>query len=387
MKKNTPVVTGFVLLLIFLASSDASATSRKGQGTDETWTPAPVSILQNLPAGLGLPQGLRINALGTTNPMTVDNLTGALAPTTVLTAFSVVNGSVVPAALAVEPEPSFGGAAFDAQGPAWLQASTFATWGYTYLCPSSPGLVFYGCPSNLVSGLKINFGDSVDEQVIFLNLGTYNTPVYDSQDWSCQPNGVDFFTTQACQYHNLGTANDAWELGFNCGNSAGDCAGGAALQWRGTLYTASAAVLTATSPNFPGLPGANFALNEFVYTAGKLSAPPGWQSFTVTYTAILGVQCQFVAGSKLTFTGAVVAWGLKGVPSGNVTLYDGTTALGSATLNSLGVAKISTVLGSGSHALTMSYPGNSAYAPSQSQPDLLVSKDLYPTNAPSGCNH
>ena len=66
----------------------------------------------------------------------------------------------------------------------------------------------------------------------------------------------------------------------------------------------------------------------------------------------------------MTFTATVTA---SSTPSGSVTFYDGTTALGTGTLNGSGVATYSTSsLGVGAHSITASYAGNSTFAASTS---------------------
>jgi hypothetical protein len=361
-----------MLLLAVLAAllpSDSRSRSVRVDTEGSGWTVVPTTILTQLPEGLGFPNDLKINPLGTGRGVTVAGLSGALAPTTVRSGFNVVNGNAVPVVLAVESDRS--GVAYDAQAPLWLVPPA------GYVCAANPMLSFYACPTNLVPGIKIEWGSPALEQITFLNLGSpKGIQLYDSNDFNCNPQGLTNLGT-ACHYDNVGIADDAWELEFNCG--AGGCTQGAALQWHGTLYTATAAVLTTPSPTSPDQ---GPALNEFVYNdSSGLHAPPGWQAFTVTATVLLGPQCQFVAGATLTFYAVVAAYELKGVPSGTVALLDGSTTLATGTLNSLGVAKFTTSLGSGSHSLTVAYPGSSKFAPSQSAADVLTSQDALPHGA------
>jgi Bacterial Ig-like domain (group 3) len=368
-----------VLAGLTLPVSDASQI--RVDNETGVWTVVPNSILQQLPSGLGLPPELKIGVLGA-NPVTIDLLSGPTAPSTVRAGFTIVNGIAVPAGVAVAPSKT--SPAFDAQGPLWLPPPM------PVLCPTYPLLSFYACPTNLVAGLKIEWGVPAFQQVVFLNLGSpAGIQLYDSYDYTCTPQGFDTILGTACQYHNVGTAFDGplldpFEFEFNCTPSQpaagglpavpGGCPNGAALQWRGMLYTASADILdtpSSTSPN-QGPP-----LNEFVFNAGKLYAPPGWQSFFVTFSQLTGPSCEFVAGAPLTFYAHVGAY-LDVIPSGTVTLLDGTTTLATATLGILGNAKFTTSLGSGSHSLSVAYQGNSKYAPSRSAADILVSQDLSP---------
>lgn len=374
-----------VTVMALLSSAEAPGRTIRKPGEGIVWNPAPsVSILQQLPPGVNFPLGLKINPLGTAYPVTLDNFTGASAPTIVREGFTLdANGVAQPAVLAVESNPALVPPllAFDAQQPAWLTP--------TYVCPAT-GLTsaFYACASNPIVGLKIEWGGApnaappvpAQEQVVFLNLGSpAGVTLYSSADYNCNPQGINVATNAPCNYDNVGTASGAWEIEFNCG--PGGCGNGAALQWRGTLYTASSGVLASANPADPA-PDGGPPLNEFVYNGGVLYAPPGWQSFTVTGTGLLGPRCQFAAGSSLTFYASVVAWGLQGIPAGSVQLLDGGVPIASANLNRLGLARFTTTLGAGTHSLTAAYQGNNTYAPSQSPVDTLVSK---PNPPPASC--
>lgn len=71
------------------------------------------------------------------------------------------------------------------------------------------------------------------------------------------------------------------------------------------------------------------------------------------------------AGEPVTLT--ATAAGSYTMPTGNVTILDGQTPLGTATLNSSGVATFTTAaLSTGSHSLTASYAGDGGSAPSTS---------------------
>jgi hypothetical protein len=370
---------GSVLLIIALsgfALSTLEARSLRVDNETGVWAVVPSSILQQLPQGLGFPAGLKIGVLGA-SPVTVDQLSGPTAPSTVRAGFTIVNGKVVPQGVAVAP--SLTSPAFDAQGPFWLPAPM------PVVCPAYPLLSYYACPTNHVAGIKIEWGVPAFEQVVFLNLGSpRGVELYDSNDYTCTPQGIDSILGTPCQYDNVGNADDAWEFEFNCAPLASGvtvgCASGAALQWRGMLYTASADVLDA--PSYASPDGQSPALNEFVFTAGKLYAPPGWQSFIVTLTGMIGPRCEFVAGAPLNFYALVAAYGFNGIPSGTATLLDGTTPLETETLDNIGAVKFTTSLASGTHSLSVAYQGSSTYAPSQSAADVLVSKDLSP-NCPN----
>jgi hypothetical protein len=360
------VVTGCLCLSV----ADAGNPRRDTAGTG--WTVAPNTILQQLPSGLGFPRALKFGIFGQA-PVTVDQFSGPTAVTTVRQGFSLVNGVANPAVLVLTADDN--GQPFDVQGPLWWVAPAAPA---PVACPAYPALSYYACPGHLVSGLKIEWGAPAQEQLLFFNLGSPHGAVrlYDSQDYNCSPQGFDNLGN-ACNFDNVGTADDSWELAFNCdptvGAPVGGCSGGGALQFHGMLYTASAALLNSPSALNPG---GGAVLNEFVYNDGRMYAPPGWQSFYVTFTALGGPRCQFVAGAPLNFAALVFPVLLNGVPTGTATLLDGTTVLATATLNSYGVATFTTTLVAGSHSISVAYGGDSQYAPSQSNTDALVSKGM-----------
>jgi autotransporter-associated beta strand protein len=74
-----------------------------------------------------------------------------------------------------------------------------------------------------------------------------------------------------------------------------------------------------------------------------------------------------VFGQSVTFMATVTAVAGTGTPTGTVTFLEGTTVLGSGTLNANGVATFtSTMLSAGSHSITASYSGDTMFAPSTS---------------------
>ncbi len=86
-----------------------------------------------------------------------------------------------------------------------------------------------------------------------------------------------------------------------------------------------------------------------------------------TKTALTASSDSIVVGSSVTFTATVT--GASGVPAptGTVTFVDGTTSLGTGTLNGSGVATYSSsTLAAGSHSVTASYAGDANNASSVS---------------------
>ena len=94
-------------------------------------------------------------------------------------------------------------------------------------------------------------------------------------------------------------------------------------------------------------------------------------TLTPTTTTLTSSATNITAGQSVTFTATVTATG--STPSGTVTFYDGTTTLGTGTLNGSGVATYSTSgLSTGSHSITAGYAGNSTFAASTSSPAITV---------------
>ncbi|MBS1813932.1 MAG: Ig-like domain repeat protein [Acidobacteria bacterium] len=78
-----------------------------------------------------------------------------------------------------------------------------------------------------------------------------------------------------------------------------------------------------------------------------------------------------IAGNKVTFTAAVAGDG--GIPSGQVTFFDGAKQIGQGTLDSLGHVSISlSDLVSGSHTITAQYAGDAKDKPATSTPFTQV---------------
>ena len=83
-----------------------------------------------------------------------------------------------------------------------------------------------------------------------------------------------------------------------------------------------------------------------------------------TTTALTASSTTITAGTNVTLTATVSA---SSTPSGNVTFYDGTTALATTGLNSSGVATYSTsALSVGTHTVTASFAAGSTFAGSTS---------------------
>ncbi len=92
-----------------------------------------------------------------------------------------------------------------------------------------------------------------------------------------------------------------------------------------------------------------------------------------------------VFGQAVSFTAAVSS--ASGTPTGTVIFYDGSTAIGSATLAN-GIASLSTSsLAAGSHSITAAYQGSSAFGPSTSAPlNQVVNPAITTTSLVSSAN-
>jgi hypothetical protein len=98
---------------------------------------------------------------------------------------------------------------------------------------------------------------------------------------------------------------------------------------------------------------------------GQLSYPGQITSQADSSTALTSSNSAPVWGQNVTFTATVTA--ASGVPTGTVTFKDGTTILGSGTLNASGQASLTTsALSVSSHALTAVYNGDASFKTSTS---------------------
>jgi hypothetical protein len=226
---------------------------------------------------------------------------------------------------------------------------------------------YYVC--NYVTGLDLSWFNNqpaLTEQVIFFNLGTpISSEGYDDTIYGAIND--DPSSTQQSSNYAHGQANGAWEIEFNC--ATGSCSNGASLEWAGTLYSASAEVLTQTSGlNGLSYPSGGAYLNEFVYNVangvGELYPPPGWVSWNVTSTALNVSASTVSVGTSVTFQATVTG---NATPTGTVTFSSQNGALpnGTQPLNSSGIATLSTsTLTAGTYTITAVYNGDSANLPS-----------------------
>lgn len=98
------------------------------------------------------------------------------------------------------------------------------------------------------------------------------------------------------------------------------------------------------------------------------------EATTLTLTSSLPVSS---AGGSVTFSAQVSADVTRLEPSGTITFMDGTTALGTATLDSFGIGKLTTTtLSGGSHFITASYSGDAVFRSSSASLTQMISDYL-----------
>ncbi len=150
-----------------------------------------------------------------------------------------------------------------------------------------------------------------------------------------QPSGAGYTTSSTGSVTSSGTGST----------------GSAAVQIQETA--AGSVILTAT---YSG--DANFAASGPVSTSVTIARTPSTTSFSYGSTPP-------VPGQPVTFTARVAFVSTIG-PSGSVQFLDGTTVLGTGTLDASGMATLTTTLSAGTHALAASYLGDTNYLPSMS---------------------
>jgi hypothetical protein len=136
-------------------------------------------------------------------------------------------------------------------------------------------------------------------------------------------------------------------------------------QQNGDTFTESFSTTATTSspvgsyPIVPSVSGANLNNYNVTYVNGTL---------TVTgapTTTTLSAPASSAYGTSVTLTATVAS--TDGTPGGSVTFYSGTTVLGTGTLNSSGVATLSTTtIPGGTDSLTATYPATGNFATSTS---------------------
>ncbi len=109
-------------------------------------------------------------------------------------------------------------------------------------------------------------------------------------------------------------------------------------------------------------------------------------SKTATSTALRSSLNPSNVGKAVTFSAKVTTTG-TGVPTGTVAFFDGTKSLGSSSLNSSGIATLTTsTLAIGTHNIKATYGGDSNFAPSTSNVVRQVVQGVYVLLSPTTVN-
>jgi Glycoside hydrolase family 44/Bacterial Ig-like domain (group 3) len=109
------------------------------------------------------------------------------------------------------------------------------------------------------------------------------------------------------------------------------------------------------------------------YSATVFVFTPGTSSLAVTATSLSASSTHATAGQAITFTAAVAPKSGSGIPAGTMAFSDGTTQLGTASLNSAGSAAFdASNLAIGSHSITAAYSGDANFGASTSAAVLVT---------------
>jgi hypothetical protein len=136
----------------------------------------------------------------------------------------------------------------------------------------------------------------------------------------------------------------------------------------GGAYADSVAVADVNGDGKPDLLVANICGDNACATNGSVGVLINTTT-QLTTTALVSSLNPSSFGQAVTFTATVTAQPgfYKGTPKGTVSFFDGTTNIGNSTLNSVGVATLTTsTLAVGTHSVTATYNGDSNFAASTS---------------------
>ena len=164
---------------------------------------------------------------------------------------------------------------------------------------------------------------------------------------------LDLIVTECC-----GLAN-TWML---FGNGDGTFAGAAALPLG--LSSGNARL---TDLNGDGYPEIVVTSNQQVIEVFRNGGSTQAVIATPTTTTLASSSLAIAAGDSLTLTATVAAASGTTIPGGSATFFDGSTAIGTATLDATGKAMLVTsTLPQGNHSLMATYGGSPAFATSGS---------------------
>jgi VCBS repeat-containing protein len=243
--------------------------------------------------------------------------------------------------------------AVDSEGsPISAVAGTFTT-THGSVTIASDGSYTYTPTPGYVGNDSVNFTDQTADDS---TTGTVTVTV----------NAVDDLTVVTPQ--SLNVVINASGSG-NVLTGAVDSEGAAISAVAGTFATAHGSVTIASNGAYTYTPAAGFVgADSFSFTAKTADdSTSGIVNVSVkqqSTTTLKSSTNPTVSGQTITLTATVTGSPTK--PTGTVTFKDGSTVLGTATLNSSGVATLSVSLMAGSHPLTAVYGGDTTFAGSTS---------------------
>jgi hypothetical protein len=158
--------------------------------------------------------------------------------------------------------------------------------------------------------------------------------------------------------------------------------GSASLSGNTAILTTTTLPIGADSLTAQYLGDSNFT--ESTSSAVSVTTNPSGIATTTTLTSSTNPS---LFGQSVTFTAAVTSSSGSGTPTGSVTFYDGSTALGTVTLSSKKATLKTTSVPVGSQGITAVYSGATTYAPSTSAVlTQTVNQDLTTTKVTSSAN-
>ena len=147
----------------------------------------------------------------------------------------------------------------------------------------------------------------------------------------------------------------------------------ASIQWNGNVYTTECASFASSASDLLLTPGGVLlGYVDSTNTTHVTTAAPGWTVSLHTGTALAMSATTVTANTPVTFEAAVS--GLPGAwtATGTVTFFNGTTPLGTGTLDAAGVARFNSAgLAHGTYTVTASYGGDGTHGTSVSAAQTL----------------
>jgi hypothetical protein len=147
--------------------------------------------------------------------------------------------------------------------------------------------------------------------------------------------------------------------------------------WYGNQY--SAACASFSSPDSTS--ATDLLLNGSGVLIGYIDAnnsrhltdkAPGWSMSLFTATALVIEPNPATSGTPITIQGAVAALPGASIPTGTLTFYNGTSAIGTGAVNRAGVAAVKTSLTTGTYSISATYAGDATHAASASVTKTLT---------------